>query len=113
MMPRKTSLSNRLRNRKGFTLLELLTVVAIISVLVTISVPIYHDVKRDAERKVLEYNTRVISNVLQQYMNEERELRGLSRSTVRDLMEFTLGDENNPLYGKIDGTNLELSLIHI
>lgn len=107
MTQRRTSLSKRLGDRKGFTLLELLTVVAIISILVTISVPIYRDVKKDAEMKVMEYNTRVISTVLQQYLNEEREDSGLSRSTVRGLMSSAIGDQENPLYGRIDGTNLD------
>lgn len=107
MTLRRTSLSKRLRSRKGFTLLELLTVLSIISILVTISVPIYRDVREDAERKVMEYNTRVVSTVLLQYLSEERESRGLSRSTVRGLMSSAIGDEDNPLYGRIDGTNLD------
>ena len=49
------------RKRAGFTLLELLAVVAIISILVMISVPVYHNVQEDAEKKVLEYNTRVLA----------------------------------------------------
>ena len=43
------------RKRAGFTLLELLAVVAIISILVMISVPVYHNVQENAEKKVLEY----------------------------------------------------------
>jgi len=82
-------------------------VVAIISILVMISVPIYRNVQKDAEKKVMEYNARVISTVLLQYLMEEREDAGLSRATVRGLMSSAIGDPENPLYGRIDGTNLD------
>ncbi len=107
MTHKRTSLSERLGNRNGFTLLELLTVVAIISILVMISVPIYRNVQKDAEMKVMEYNTRVVATVLQQYLNEKRDDGELSRSTVRELMSSAIGDPENPLYGRIDGTNLD------
>ena len=103
MMRKRTSLNNR----HGFTLLELLTVVAIISILVTISVPIYRNVQKDAEKTVMEYNTKVISCVLRQYLDEQREEGNLSRSTVRGLLSAPIGDPENPLYGRIDGTNLK------
>lgn len=107
MTRRKTSLNKRLRETKGYTLLELLAVLAILSVLVTISVPVYRNVRKDAEMKVMEYNARVISTVLQQYLNEQREYEELNRSTVRDLMASAIGDPDHPLYGRIDGTNLD------
>lgn len=107
MIRKRTSLSKRLRDQKGYTLLELLAVMAVLSVLVTISVPIYRNVRKDAEMKVMEYNARVISTVLQQYLNEERESAGLTRNTVRDLMGSAIGDPDHPLYGRIDGTNLD------
>ena len=87
------------RKRAGFTLLELLAVVAIISILVMISVPVYH--------KVLEYNTRVLADVLSQYLEEEREDGTVSRAVVREVMATAVGDPDNPLYGRIDGTSLD------
>lgn len=74
------------RKRAGFTLLELLAVVAIISILVMISVPVYHNVQENAEKKVLEYNTRVLADVLSQYLEEEREDGTVSRAVVREVM---------------------------
>lgn len=95
------------RKRAGFTLLELLAVVAIISILVMISVPVYHNVQENAEKKVLEYNTRVLADVLSQYLEEEREDGVISRSVVREVMATAVGDPDNPLYGRIDGTSLD------
>ena len=95
------------RKRAGFTLLELLAVVAIISILVMISVPVYHNVQENAEKKVLEYNTRVLADVLSQYLEEEREDGTVSRPVVREVMATAVGDPDNPLYGRIDGTSLD------
>lgn len=103
-MIRKRTSSNKCG---GFTLLELLTVVAIISILVMISVPIYRNVQKDAEKKVLEYNAKVISTVLYQYLEELREDGELDRTTVRRLTATAIGDSEHPLYGRIDGSNLD------
>ena len=80
------------RKRAGFTLLELLAVVAIISILVMISVPVYHNVQEDAEKKVLEYNTRVLADVLSRYLEEERENGIVSRAVLREIMATAVGD---------------------
>lgn len=95
------------RKRAGFTLLELLAVVAIISILVMISVPVYHNVQEDAEKKVLEYNTRVLADVLSRYLEEERENGIVNRAVVREIMATAVGDPDNPLSGRIDGTSLD------
>ena len=95
------------RKRAGFTLLELLAVVAIISILVMISVPVYHNVQENAEKKVLEYNTRVLADVMSQYLEEEREDGTVRRAVVREVMATAVGDPDNPLYGRIDGTSLD------
>ena len=95
------------RKRAGFTLLELLAVVAIISILVMISVPVYHNVQEDAEKKVLEYNTRVLADVLSRYLEEERENGIVSRAVLREIMATAVGDPDNPLSGRIDGTSLD------
>lgn len=91
----------------GFTLLELLTVIAIISILVMISVPVYRNVQKNAEKTVLEYNVKIIASVLDDYMEEQREEGTLNRTTIRELTTAAIGDPKHPLYGRIEGSNLD------
>ena len=63
--------------------------------------------QEDAEKKVLEYNTRVLADVLSRYLEEERENGIVSRSVVREIMATAVGDPDNPLSGRIDGTSLD------
>ena len=55
----------------------------------------------------MEYNTKVISTVLNQYLTELRDEGDLNRSTVRELLAEPIGHPDSPLYGRIDGTNLD------
>ena len=98
MLRRKTSLSEN----RGFTLLEMLAVIAIISILTAVSVPAYHNIKRKTEEKVLEYNARMISFVLREYLEEQRLEETSSRQTIRRLTATPVGDPENPLFDKID-----------
>lgn len=53
-------IQKRLRNKKGFTLVELMVVVGIIAVLVAIAVPAYNSVTAKAEKTACDANIRVI-----------------------------------------------------
>ncbi|MCQ4863815.1 prepilin-type N-terminal cleavage/methylation domain-containing protein [Pseudoflavonifractor phocaeensis] len=55
----KTVLANKLRkNKKGFTLAELLVVVAIIAILVAIAIPVFNSATKKAEEAVEVANAR-------------------------------------------------------
>ncbi|WP_006521784.1 prepilin-type N-terminal cleavage/methylation domain-containing protein [Desulfoscipio gibsoniae] len=54
------SICRALRNRKGFTLVELMVVVVIIGILVAIAIPIYNNVITSAQQKADQATARTI-----------------------------------------------------
>jgi prepilin-type N-terminal cleavage/methylation domain-containing protein len=56
-----------MRNTKGFTLVELMVVVAIIGVLTAIAIPVYNAVTDRAEKAAIKANLRTIDSALMQY----------------------------------------------
>ena len=60
-----------LNGEKGFTLVELMVVVAIIGILVAIAVPIFGEVTDSAERSAAEGNLRTIDGAIMMYRAQE------------------------------------------
>jgi prepilin-type N-terminal cleavage/methylation domain-containing protein len=57
----------KLRNKKGFTLIELIVVIAILGVLAMIIVPKLSGFKASADNRVNEVNAKLLSNITQMY----------------------------------------------
>ena len=64
--------SNRLRYSKGYTILEILTVTAIITILVMIAVPNFINNKDDAKETVAETNARTLRIMLETYKIDQQ-----------------------------------------
>lgn len=75
----------RMRSKKGFTLAELLIVVAIIAILVAIAVPLFIGAIDDAEHKVYEANKHAVRSAAVAYILENTEL---DLSTVDDSTKY-------------------------
>jgi len=55
-----------LKNKKGFTLVELMVVVAILGVLIAVAVPVYNNVTTKAELSTIKANLRIINSAIMQ-----------------------------------------------
>ncbi len=62
----------KLRNKKGFTLVELMIVVVILGILVAIAVPIYMAVTNNAKKNSCHSNLRIMASIgVQYYLNND------------------------------------------
>lgn len=67
------ALHKRTKGDKGFTLIELIVVIAVLGVLATLIIPKVVGVKSDAETKAMQANEKIIRNALERYYLEHDE----------------------------------------
>lgn len=60
-------LARMMKNRKGFTLVELMVVVVIIGILVAIAIPLYNSTQDNARNRACQANLRTIDGAIAQY----------------------------------------------
>ena len=81
-----------IKNQKGFTIIELLIVIAIIGILTGIAVPYYNDYIYDTRQSVLQQNMKNMRDVINQFRGDQG--RGPFRTTV--LLGATTKHSNSP-----------------
>lgn len=78
----------RINNKKGFTLVELVVVIAILGILSAIAVPKFTASRLNAERAAVEANLRTIESALTMYEAQNGSLSGVNE--INDLVGKTL-----------------------
>ncbi|SHJ82650.1 competence type IV pilus major pilin ComGC [Tepidibacter formicigenes] len=78
------AIQKRLRNKKGFTLIELIVVLAVLGIIAAIAVPNFTGVKDSAKRKADELSVKTINKAIQLYIAETDD---------EDLSELKNGNE--------------------
>jgi prepilin-type N-terminal cleavage/methylation domain-containing protein len=84
-----TFFNKRLHNKKGFTLIELIVVIAILGILIAIAVPRLGGFRTQAEDTASEANIRIIEGAAQMYYAEYNDFP----DSVSALDDYIDGDE--------------------
>lgn len=61
------NLMRKMKNDKGFTLVELMIVVVIIGILIAIAIPVYNSIQTKAEQRACDANVRTIMSQIEVY----------------------------------------------
>lgn len=84
------NLKKILKNKKGFTLVELMVVVAILGVLVAVAVPVYSNVTDNAKKTTCAANIRTLKSAITMAQADGVELAEIN--DVSDLAEYLEDD---------------------
>ena len=88
-----------LLNKKGFSLTELVVVVALMGIILLVAVPSFRDSKTNADNKSCETNIEVIKTAVVDYYTAYQS----APDSVDDLLKF-LGDDGIPVCPKSDNS---------
>jgi len=92
------------KKNRGFTLVELMVVVAVIGILVAVAVPVYSGVQDRAKKGVGEANAEILNRGIAQWEMLENKGAEYVGDNQEDLLEF-LGLEKFPDYVEWDSTD--------
>lgn len=95
--------SMKKKGNSAFTLVELIAVVAILSILLCIAVPNMMNYIEAAHMKTAQTESQVCADAVQRYLHDELEKGPLSMSLVMKLMNLSLAEPDGPLVDYMSG----------
>ena len=96
-----------MRNRKGFTLIELMIVIAIIGILAAMAVPNFKKAREQAREKACYSNIRVLMGAVEMYnMDNSKMMESLAQKVLKDNSYIRQEVECPEQGGKYEGSQL-------
>ncbi len=92
-------LFKQLKNKKGFTLIELIVVIAVLGMIAAIAIPKVGSVTSNAKDKADEQTVTILNEAVQRYKAHNGVVPGDSDKTVINELKNATADEGGPYLG--------------